>query len=60
MFEVYAINRSVHKRTLEGDGEKTSRHENEGRKPEANIAEILKFQSFEKARNAYVEISPYN
>ena len=52
------MNRSVHKRTLEGDGEKPSRHENEGallvfvlmydgRKPKARIAEIMKFYSFE-------------
>ena len=33
MFEVFAINRSVHKRTLEGDGKKTSRREHEGPHP---------------------------
>ena len=31
----------------------------DGRQPEADIAEILKFQSFENARHAFVEISPY-
>ena len=72
-FEDFTINRSVHTRTLEGDGEKPSRHENEGpllirffyfgfmmdvsqRRTSQNIS---KFQSFDKARNAVVEISPY-
>ena len=32
----------------------------DGRLPEANISEILKFQSLEKTRNAIVEICPYN
>ena len=31
----------------------------DGRKPEANIEDILKSQSFEKARNAFVELFPY-
>ena len=53
------INRNVHKRTLEGDGEKPSRHQNDGpllirllyfvydgRRPKARISEILKIYSF--------------
>ena len=55
MFEDFTINRSVHTRTSEGNGEKPSRHDNEGpfllflfgpydgRKPKARIAEIMKF-----------------
>ena len=52
IFDDFTINRCVHARTLEGGGEKPSRHENEGpilicffvfvydgRKPPARIAE---------------------
>ena len=59
------MHRNVHKLTLEGDGQKPSRHENEGpllifvlgfliydvRKPKARIAEIVKFDSFEHFQN---------
>ena len=66
MFEVCITNRHVHKRTLEGDGEKPSRHEHEGPllilfffvifimdvKPKARIAEIVEFYSFENLENS--------
>ena len=73
IFEVFAINRSVHKRTLEGDGEKSSRNENggpllilllvvlfhAGRKPKARISEILKFYSFENFQNSQKQWQEY-
>ena len=68
MFEDLIINRNVHTRTLEGDGDKQSRHENagphpytfplfliyDGRQPPTKISEILKFKSFEKRPEMHV------
>ena len=64
-FDDLIINRYIHTRALEGDGEKPSRHENEGaflifvmlllvydgRKPKARIAEIIKLKSIENFQN---------
>ena len=41
-FEIFAINRSVHKRALEGDGEKPSRQEHEGPPPYTILAKTKK------------------
>ena len=62
---LFTINRGVRTRTLEGDGGKPLRHDNEGptpytfflfliydgRKPKARIAEIVKLYSFENLQN---------
>ena len=57
---VFTIHRSVHTRKLEGDGNNTSRHANEGlllillmydgRQPEANVEELLKMPKLRKGQ----------